>query len=277
MSEPSLGTSDIEFFQTHGWWVSPPMLDDALLDDLQFGVERYLTGERDWLLPINLSELGDDDATPVRQTDYLSMQIKEFRQVVEHKSLASIAARLIGTTSIRLFHDQLVTKPPYDPSKPANVGWHTDKAYWTSCSSENMITAWLPLQDVPKEKGPLAVWDGSHRWPGVEALHSFALTNLHSIEERFRSSGLEPKIKVLPMKRGQVSFHHCRLVHGGFANLTNNSRYGYAIHMQDAENRYVGPALTGRHRGHVNDLMCRRTPEGYPDYEDPDFFPTLWP
>jgi ectoine hydroxylase-related dioxygenase (phytanoyl-CoA dioxygenase family) len=274
MNETVLDAQDIEFFRVHGWWLSPPILSDEVLEDLKFGIERYFAGERDWLLPVSLGELGGD-ATPVRQTDYLSLQIKEFRQAIEQKSVASIAAQLAETASVRLFHDQLVTKPPYDPSKAATVGWHTDRAYWRTCSSKNMITAWIPLDDVPEERGPLAVWDGSHRWPGVEDLHSFGVTDLGSIEDRFRALGLPPDIVVLPMRRGQVSFHHCRLVHGGFANRTANPRYGYAVHMQDAENRF--DQVSGEHRGHINDLMCRRTPDGFPDYEDPDFFPQLWP
>jgi len=277
MNEMPISEDDVAFFRTHGWWVSPPMLSDEVLDDLQFGIERYLAGERDWLLPINLSNLADTTAV-VSQSDYLSLQIREFRQVIEQKPIAATAARLVGTGSIRLFHDQLVTKPPYDAAKgPATVGWHTDKAYWSSCSSANMVTAWIPLEDVPEEKGPLAVWDASHRWPGVEELHSFAVTDLSSIEERFQSRGLKPEIVILPMKRRQVSFHHCRLVHGGFANRTNSPRFGYAIHMQDAENHYLGSTTDGSQRGHINDLLCRRTPAGDPDYQDEEFFPILWP
>lgn len=271
-AEPS--AQDIQFFGAHGWWVSPRILADDVLDDLRFGIERYFAGERDWQLPIRLDELGE--ATPVRQTDYLSLQIKEFREIIQHKSISGMAARLMGTESVRLFHDQLVTKPPYSPSRKAVVGWHADKAYWTSCSSENMVTAWIPLEDVPEESGPLAVWDGSHRWPGVETLHNFAETDLRSIEEGYRQLGFEPNIVVLPMQRGQVSFHHCRLIHGGFANRTDSPRYGYAIHMQDSSNEYVDPA-SAPHRGHINDLLCRRTGAGLPDYRDPDVFPLLWP
>ncbi|MGH8432478.1 MAG: phytanoyl-CoA dioxygenase family protein, partial [Solimonas sp.] len=71
-------------------------------------------------------------------------------------------------------------------------------------------------------------------------------------------------------------FHHCLLVHGGLENRSTESRYGYAIHMQDADNRYGLAPATSR-RGHVNDLLCRRGPDGHPDYADPDIFPRLWP
>jgi hypothetical protein len=276
MIKVHVNEDDVCFFRAHGWWLSPLILDDAFLDNFEFGIERHLTGERDWLLPICLGNKSDGPGE-VRQEDYLSMQIREFRRIIEYKPIAAIAARLIGTPSIRLFHDQLVTKPPYDPTTNARVGWHTDKAYWTTCSSNNMVSAWIPIDDVPEEKGPLAIWDASHLWPGVDELHSFTVTDLESIEDRFRTRGLEPVIVTLPMRRGQVSFHHCRLVHGGYANRTNKPRYGYAIHMQDSDNRFLAPVNTESRHGHINDLMCRRTPQGDPDYSDPDIFPILWP
>lgn len=268
--------ADVAFYRQHGWWLSPAWLGDDVLDDLRFGVERYLAGERDWALPVNLGQHGEVEPR-VRQTDYLSLQIAEFQRVVQNRAIAAMAARLAGTGAVRLFHDQLVTKPPYDPAAKAVVGWHTDKAYWQSCSSVDMITAWIPLDDVTEDKGPLAVWDGSHRWPGVEALHSFTVADLQGIEDSYRRRALDPAIVTLPMRRGQVSFHHCRLVHGGYENRSAAPRYGYAVHFQDADNRY-DPGKSGGHRqGHINDLLCRKTADGYPDYEDPDLFPQLWP
>lgn len=268
-------TDDIAFYRAHGWWVSPPILGDEATEELNFGVERYFAGERDWALPIDLGQAGEPGA--VRQTDYLSLQIREFRRVMTETPVGAIAAALAETPAVRLFHDQLVTKPPFDPARRAVVGWHTDKAYWSTCSSTSMITAWIPLDDVPDDKGPLAVWDGSHLWPDVEALHSFGSEDLGRTEDEFRRRGLSPNIVVLPMRRGQVSFHHCRLVHGGFPNRTDTPRHGYAIHLQDADNRYA-PATSGAgRRGHANDLICRRTSAGLPDYADPDIFPQLWP
>jgi hypothetical protein len=273
-SPPNVTDADVAFYREHGWWVSPPFIPDETLETLKFGVQRYLAGERDWALPVNLGN--DEGAAAVRQTDYLSLQIEEFRQIVQDRAIAHIAAQLAGAAAVRLFHDQLVTKPPFDPGRKAVVGWHTDRAYWETCTSTNMLTAWIPLDDVPESKGPLAVWDCSHRWPEVETLHSFDRDDLPAIEEMFRRKGLVPHVVFLPMRRGQVSFHHCRLVHGGLENRSAEPRYGYAIHMQDGENRY-GPSTSASRRGHVNDLLCRRGPDGDPDYADPDIFPRLWP
>ena len=267
--------SDIAFFREHGWWVSPPILAEDLLTELRIGVDRYLAGERDWALPENLGAAPDE--APVAQIDYLSLQLKEFHRVVRSPQIGAIAAALADTDSVRLFHDQLVIKWPRPRDREGVVGWHTDKAYWQSCSSSNMLTAWIPLEDVPKEAGPLAVWDGSHKWQHVEHLHTFDCDDLAALEQPFRDLGLEPDIRLLEIRKRELSFHHCRLVHGSHANRTGTPRCAYAIHLQDADNRFWSTSTSGRRPGHINDLLCRKTPMGMPDYEDPDICPRLWP
>jgi hypothetical protein len=271
-----VSSEDLQFYQQHGWWVSPPLLDAAFLDNLGFGIHRYEAGERDWQLPIDVAE-PRISRSEVRQIDYLSLQVQEFRSAIEQQVIVSIAAALANTSQLRLFHDQLVIKPPHDPAVPANVGWHTDKAYWTGCSSDNMITAWIPLEDVPEERGPLAVWDGSHRWAAGVNLHGFTDSDLDGALSQAERQGIDPKILVLPMTRGQISFHHCKLVHGGYANRTHAPRYAYAIHFQDATNVYLNQLSGPKRSAHINDLICRSTPDGKPDYHDPDVFPVLWP
>ncbi|WP_413207921.1 phytanoyl-CoA dioxygenase family protein [Rhodospirillum sp. A1_3_36] len=269
--------ADILFYEAHGWWLAPPFLSDSLIDTLRYGVDRLLAGEVDQPLAVDIG----DGLRPegITQIDYVSLRIQEFMEVMVESPVGRIAAALARTPSVRLFHDQLVVKPPLGSTRSSDrtgrVGWHTDKAYWTTCRSNDMITAWIPLEDVTEENGTLAVWDGSHRWPEVERLHTFGDGDLEAVERAYRDRGLLPEIRLLPMGRGQVSFHHCRLVHGGYANRTDQPRVAYAIHMQDEANRFVRDRA-GR-GGHVNDLLCARTPEDLPDYTDPAVFPQLWP
>ncbi|MDX8348118.1 phytanoyl-CoA dioxygenase family protein [Cognatiyoonia sp. IB215446] len=270
-----VGPEDISHYRAHGWWLSPPILSEDVLDTLAFGIERYRIGERDRHLAVDLG--GDGETEVVAQLDYLSLQINEFLDALLSCPVGEMAAALAETESVRIFHDQVVIKPPFDPSRSAKVGWHSDRAYWSSCSSQSMITAWIPLEDVPEEKGPLAVWDASHTWPETETLHSFGDQDLRTIEARFTDKGHAPQVRTLPMRRGQVSFHHCRLVHGGYPNKSSEDRIAYAIHMQDDANHYVPPAAASGRTGHINDLLCRKTADNKPDYADPETFPQLWP
>ncbi len=264
-------SKDVEFYEEHGWWVSDHVIDDDRLALLENGISRYAAGERDWQLPISDSFL-NKEVRGVVQSDYLSLQLEEVQAFVHSAPIAIMASRLARTNSIRLFHDQLIMKYPYVKDRPSVIGWHTDKAYWKTCSSSRMLSAWVPLRDVDESNGAMVVWDGSHEWPFLFDMHTFDEQDLNKIEDSFKNCGYFPNRIVLRMRRGQVSFHHCKLVHGSFNNLSEKCRYGYAIHLQDADNRYE---YSGD-GGHINDLLCRRTVDGQPDYADPEIFPTLF-
>lgn len=278
--EAPLLPDDIAFFRTHGWWVSGFILADAELDDLSYAFERYVADERDRPLPTNvLPQWSGASERGVRQADYLSLQMEFVSEFVRRPLLPRLASMLTGATQIRLFHDQLVWKDPVSvASSNSSVGWHTDRAYWRSCTSSNMVTAWIPLQDTDEEMGPLAVWDGSHLWTDTDDLHNFDHPDLNSVEIRFREAGHSPEVRLLPMSRGQVSFHHCRLVHGSYPNRSRRARLGFAIHYQDGSNRHMSPTGKGVEGAiHINDVLCRTDADGLPDYRDPEICPVLWP
>ena len=55
----------------------------------------------------------------------------------------------------------LLYKPVEPPNgKPANVGWHTDRGYWKTCTSANMLTAWIPFHDCDERMGTITMIEG---------------------------------------------------------------------------------------------------------------------
>ena len=268
---------DVRFYEEHGWWVSPPVVTAEEIDEALFGVERYYDGERDAPL---LIEAGTD-WTPargdvLRQNDYVSLQIEQLRVLAAHPVVATSAALLARTPQVRLFHDQLIHKPPQVAAEVSTVGWHTDIAYWKTCSSRNLITAWIPFQTVTAEMGPMMVLDGSHLWEGNDRLESFHETDLDAIEARIDPNGEPMRPVPLLMQAGQVSFHHCRTIHGSLPNTADRPRVALAVHMQDHTNRYLATAGADRRPpSHLNDFLCRRDGDGNPDYSDPEVCPVL--
>jgi ectoine hydroxylase-related dioxygenase (phytanoyl-CoA dioxygenase family) len=72
--------------------------------------------------------------------------------------IGAAAAKLMKTPEIRLWHDQAICKPGQPPgaaSDVGNIGWHQDYAYWQISNTSEMITAWIPLQDVNMENGAM--------------------------------------------------------------------------------------------------------------------------
>jgi hypothetical protein len=271
--------ADVESYQRHGWWISPPVIPAALLEDARHGAERHYAGERDFPLPIAGGHLDwtPEQGATIRLNDYVSLQNEEIRRLVHLPVIGAIAARLAGTPAVRLFHDQLVCKPAGLGAAESSIGWHVDAAYWQTCTSRSMLTAWIPFQDCDAEIGPLAVVDGSHRWPGNEWMRTFNDHDLEKLERSFSTGGESVRKVPLLLGKGQMSFHHCLTLHGSMPNRSRRDRLALAVHLQDAANRSRRHVeANGRAALHINDLLCRRGADGLPDYADSEICPLLW-
>lgn len=97
----------------------------------------------------------------------------------------------------------------------------------------------------------------------------FFSQNATSLKASIVEQSFDPAPVVPSMKRGQVSFHHCRTVHGSSANRSTAPRRSLAIHLQPSDNRWRPGSR------HPNDELVRRNPD--PDYSDPLIQPQLWP
>lgn len=269
---------DVMFYRQHGWYRSQRVLPDALLDLALTGVHRHFSGERDWVLPptSGFSDWKPGDGHTVRNAEVVALQNAQVRTLAHHPILGAIASRLTGSLSIRYLADTLIDKPGMLPDEESVVGWHTDRAYWGTCTSDNLLTMWIPFQDCTVEMGPLLYVDGSHRWSGTEDLRTFRCKDLRELERNFPDRAPITKVP-MTLRRGELSVHHCRLIHGSGPNTSPTARLALAVHLQDADNRY---RVYRNEKGipwHIflDDLAPKRE-DGFPDYTDPLIFPTLW-
>lgn len=269
---------DVLFYEEHGWWISGPVLDGDLLEEAWLGVQRFHEGHRDAELPpaAAFSDWQPGDPGPVRVNMHVGHRSAALRRVVLQPVLGAIAARLARTDRVRLFEDELIHKDAVPSALSGGTGWHTDYSYTSTCSSPNTLTAWVPLHDVDRRRGPLVMLDGSHRWPATDHLRLFHEQDLSGVLDRFAAEGLEVVEAPILLQRGQVSFHHCSTVHGSYPNRSTLPRVAVAAHLQDAANEYREYWNGDRRIHHVLDDVCGRLPDGRPDYSDPTIFPTVW-
>ena len=271
--------NSIDHYRRCGYVVVGELLPLDLIEEARHGVERHHAGERDTALPSGLGFLDWQPGDPpgVRINDYASLQNEQIRALVSYPPLAAMAALLCASPSIRLFHDQIIFKDPVDVAVDTTVGFHTDRAYWHTCSSQEMLTAWVPLTPCALDSGPISVMPGSHLWPGNDELAGFFNQAPEASLGQVKMPSEAPGGAVsLTLRPGQVSFHHCRTVHGSDVNRTVAPRCAITVHLQDATNHYVAPGDRSRRIVHVNDLLSRRSPEGAPDYSDPFVSPVLF-
>ena len=272
--------NEVALYRERGYHVSGKVLPDEVIDEATRGAERHFAGERDFPLPVR-DGFGDwkpGDPETIRNSEFVALQNTQIRALVLQPIIGAIAARLAGTDTIRLWDDQLVWKPPsLGAGDGPVVGWHTDRAYWMTCTSEEMLTAWIPFHDCPKEMGPVIYIEGSHRWPETEAMRTFNTQNLEELERRFIGEAASTLKRVISLRKGQMSFHNSRLIHGSDVNRGTFARLSLALHMQDGSNRWRRyENEQGAAWELTNDRLARKDPNGIPDYTDPSVFPVMW-
>jgi len=235
--------------------------------------------------PARLAYWGPDHGPVQRHNDYVHYESDPIAAILRKPLIGAVAARLAEADEIRVFQSTLIYKPPR-PGEPTNVvPWHFDKHYWQSCTSERMLTAFIPFHDCDEEMGTITMVDGSHRWKEIgtddTTTRHFAERDNSDLERLLHENAEynETTVRKLPMiiPRGHMSFHHCRTYHGSGPNLSDRPRRAISFHLQDGGNEYRAFPLAGGGVVQYNhDALVRQTPDGRPDYADPDFCPVLW-
>lgn len=129
---------------------------------------------------------------------------------------ARIAADLMGVKGVRLYHDQALIKEPGGKPTP----WHQDYYYWP-LDTENTITMWMPLVDVPREMGSMSFVRGSHVNSAFEKL-PISETSQAYFERVIREQG--SRVCSYSLKAGDATFHSGRALHSAHANESVNRR-----------------------------------------------------
>jgi hypothetical protein len=280
---------DVQFYQQHGWWLSTaPLFTDDEIAAFEAAAEHYYAGHRDRRLPATPPKIAywrPEDGDVQRHNDYVHYESGAFHRLLTKPLIGAVAARLAGATDIRLFQSTLIRKPP-KPDEPSNVvPWHFDRHYWSSCSSERMLTAFIPFHHCDERMGTITMIDGSHRWRELPSddtvVRHFAKRDRATLEDTLRSNAEynHDTVRKVPVviPKGHVSFHHCRVYHGSDANRADEPRRAISLHLQDGDNQWRRYALSdGSVYRYNHDYVVRRTHDDAPDYADPDICPTIW-
>lgn len=158
---------------------------------------------------------------------------EHIKALVFSKRLAKIAADLMQTKGVRLYHDQALFKEAGGGITP----WHADQYYWP-LETDKTITAWIPLQPISLSMGPLEFSAGSHVIVDGRELaigdESEAL-----IQQRLRVTDFKHVIE--PFDLGEISFHSGWVFHRAGANSTNQMRKVMTIIYMDRHMKLKQP------------------------------------
>jgi ectoine hydroxylase-related dioxygenase (phytanoyl-CoA dioxygenase family) len=126
-----------------------------------------------------------------------------------------------------MYHDQALYKEGGGGITP----WHADQYYWP-ISTDKTITAWIPLQAVPLEMGPLEFSAGSHVIVEGREL-AIGDDSEVIIQKKLRVTDFKHVIE--PFDLGEVSFHSGWVFHRAGANQTNKMRKVMTVIFMDKD------------------------------------------
>lgn len=231
---------DRQRFREDGFIRLSGVLDAATLADCEREITALtLTHDSHAGVPM---EARDTYSRAFIQVGNLWTKGAQARRLTFSLRLARIAAELLGTRGVRLWHDQALYKEPSGGFTP----WHADQQYWPMATSR-CVTAWIPLHAVPLEMGPLSFARGSHlKKIGRELEISDESERV--IQTAVSSEGLREVIE--PYEAGDVSFHLGWTLHRAGPNTTASPRKVHTVIYMDIDMRMAEPKNAAQRLDH---------------------------
>ncbi len=145
----------VDAFRTDGAVVIRDLVSARWLDELADGVEYNRTHPSPW------SHWYTDPGAAVGfWSDYVTWpRVEQYQRVVFDSGLAAVAGELMGSRTVRFFHEHVLVK---EPGASERTPWHHDEPYYGIDGSLN-VSMWIALDPVPSTSG-LRFLAGSHRW-----------------------------------------------------------------------------------------------------------------
>ncbi len=238
-----LSSSEIDRYWSRGWLVIESVFDrseteeiaDLALqiasDEMQQG--SAVTSERSRSNP-EAADAGyaldrsQDGRQAPRKIDTPFLKHEKFRRFVLDDRLVGMLRAILGKEPI-LLEDQILMKPPeFGSAKP----YHQDNAYFLCEPADDVLTAWIALDDVDEDNGCLRYVDGSHQ-AGILP-HQPLPGEPYNRSPEAELIDLDRE-SAAPVGRGGVVFHHCQTLHTSHRNQSERWRRGYATHWGTAD------------------------------------------
>jgi len=233
MTHPLLTQDYIDAYQRDGVVLVKGLFKDQV-EQLRAGVER------------NINEPGPYAAENLKEgesgrffDDYCNWtRILEFEEAINASPAAAVAAELMQSNSVQMFHDHVLIKEP-GTSKP--TPWHQDSPYYF-VEGQQTVSFWSPLDAV--QNASLRCVAGSHRWEKeVLPTRWLAETSFYPNDDDYLpvpdpdAEGMD--IREYEMEPGDAVAFNYKTLHGARGNEAGTRRRAFSLRLLGDDARYV--------------------------------------
>lgn len=216
-----LNDAEVRRYEAEGYICPVSALTTAEVTEVRADIEAFE------------SKTGKTMDYPEKSKSYLLFDWAD--RLVRHPQVLDAVEDLIGP-DIMVYHTTMWIK---DPGTPQYILWHQDGTYFY-LDPQLHVTAWVALSDAPVAAGCMHVLPGSHLWGQYAHKDDLGEHNLilrgQAIFDEFEGEAGEP----MPLKAGEMSLHHTRLVHCSRPNEYHDRRMGFGISYIPAHVKDIG-------------------------------------
>jgi phytanoyl-CoA hydroxylase len=157
-----------------------------------------------------------------------------FKQWMENEEMRPMLKQILGEnpTITIAHHNSIMTKMPHTSTE---TSWHQDFRYW-NFETDNLISVWLALDEENTQNGVLEFIPGSHtlQFTPSQFDEKEYFSESYTENQPFISSKIS-----YPLKKGDVVFFHCKLLHRANKNNTDEPKISFVYTVKGASNRAI--------------------------------------
>ncbi|MFC4669299.1 phytanoyl-CoA dioxygenase family protein [Seohaeicola nanhaiensis] len=171
--------------------------------------------------------------------DYCNWErIPAFARVIRESPATEVAADLMQSQRVQMFHDHVLVK---EPGTSMATPWHQDSPYYF-VSGRQTVSFWSPLD--PVREATLRCVAGSHRWEKevLPTRWAAATPFFEGIEDYMPVPDPEAEgmtIVEYAMEPGDAVAFDFRTLHGARGNTSPNRRRAFSLRLVGDDARYV--------------------------------------
>ncbi len=224
-----VSTAERRHFVDRGYVHLKGLLSEGEVADLEVTYDRFLNRQIEVPGKDYCDMAGDYGRDP---EDYSIINVMLPRRYyprwqgnIFERRAASVAGQLCGD-GMAIDYDQLLAKQPNKPD--AVFAWHQDMAYWPDTPDTRTATLWLALDDSTTSNGCMRFVPATNHEPALRS-------HVPQYGSRGESHALGTELLgsdqpvAVPIRRGDVTVHNERVMHGSGGNTTSGFRRAYIL------------------------------------------------
>jgi phytanoyl-CoA hydroxylase len=227
--EYEVTADEVAHFRRRGYVHLQGLLAEAEVAELEVTYDRFLRREIE-VPGKDFCDMAGDYGRAPQDFSIINVMLPrtyhpQWRDNIYERRAASVARQLCGA-GMTIDYDQLLAKQPHKDD--AVFAWHQDMAYWPDTPDTRTATLWLAIDDSTVENGCLRFVPGTVGEPALRPHRPLFgdRGESHALGTDLREGD---EVVSVPIRRGDVTVHDERVMHGSGGNHTSGFRRAYVL------------------------------------------------